>query len=405
MTQRAIPLSLARKLAVSKQLLAGTRPGADSQGVRQVFDHLGCIQVDPIRAVEVTQRLVLFSRLGPYPMDLLDQVQFEEKNLFEYWAHAASIVRSSDFPIHRWQFERIYNGSSKWEQRARQWMTANKSFMEYVLAELRERGPLAPNDIEDRSVTPWISGGWSSNRNVTMTLMMLWDTGQIGVARRQGTRKYWDLLERCLPEWVSGERLSDRELTRRAAQISLKALGVASAPQIRRHFTRGRYPQLGRVLRELEKEGVIEQIELTGSRALAKKGPWYIHSEDLALLDSLQTGAWQPRTVLLSPFDNLICDRERTELLFDYHFRIEIYVPKAKRQYGYYVLSLLDGDQIIGRIDPKMDRKSNKLQIQAVYPEAAATSSEPFWRKLKPSVEELATFLGAEAIEYPTEPS
>ena len=129
-------------------------------------------------------------------------------------------------------------------------------------------------------------------------------------------------------------------------------------------------------------------------------GTWYVHGADLPLLDRLQTGEWQPRTVLLSPFDNLICDRDRTEVLFDFHFRIEIYVPKAKRQYGYYVMPVLFDDALIGRLDIKMDRKQQQLQVNAVYAEPDAPQDVGTARAVAGTVEDLAGFLGANEIIY-----
>ena len=140
-------------------------------------------------------------------------------------------------------------------------------------------------------------------------------------------------------------------------------------------------------------------VSITGEDAVWP-GEWYIHAEDVPLLEQLKAGAWQPRTVLLSPFDNLIIDRDRTELMWDFFFRIEIYVPKAKRQYGYYVLPILHGERLIGRLDPKMDRKSGKLHINAIYTEADAPQDTGTAQAVAQTITELAEFLEATEIVY-----
>jgi hypothetical protein len=166
-------------------------------------------------------------------------------------------------------------------------------------------------------------------------------------------------------------RPPEREVVRRSAQRALRALGVATARDIDRSFTAGRYPGLASVMAGLQRSGQVEQVRLVGNDH-ERPGPWYVHTDDLPLLDRLQSGDWQPRTTLLSPFDNLLIDRERTERLFGFHFRMEIYVPKAARRYGYYVLPVLHGDRLIGRVDPAMDRASGRLVVNAVHAEPDA---------------------------------
>jgi len=370
-----LTLPLARRLAVTKQLLAGPRPAPDPVGMMTVFDHLGCIQIDPIPVVDRTQYLVMFSRVGPYDRAVFDKLIYEDRQLFEFWAHAASIVRTADLPIHRHHMNRPARNDTKseWVKRFHAWERANESFREYVLETLREKGPLSPEEIEDRSVVNWeVPSRWSSGRDVHLMLEMLWDRGKIFIANRKGTRRYWDVPERVLPGLATVEQISSEEVVRRGAQIALQALGVATEKQIKYHFIRGRYPGLGKVLKDLLHEGVVQEVEVVGDQDQSLPGQWYIHAEDVPLLDRLRGDAWGPRTALLSPFDNLICDRARTEMLFHYDFRIEIYVPPAKRKYGYYVLSILHGDRFIGRIDPKMDRKTGVLTLNAIHAEPDA---------------------------------
>ncbi len=380
--------SQARHLAVHQQHLSGPRPTDLLALVRS----LGCLQIDPIRAVERPQYLIPFSRLGPYDPAQLDALVWRDKKLFEYWAHCASLVLTEDYPLHA-PMMRAY----PWSGRTRAWVKDNDKLKRYVLHRLRRDGPLLSRDLEENGIHPkdWVSTGWTSGRNVSRMLDFLWIGGKIMVAGRDGIQKKWDLAERVLPDWTPRTRLTDSARERVAAQRALRSLGVATPRQINFHFLRGRYPNLPRTLAALEREGTIQKLEIRDGTHVWP-GKWYIHSEDVALATRPTRHA--PRTTLLSPFDNLICDRARTELLFDFHYRIEIYVPAAKRQYGYYVLPLLHNDSLIGRVDPTMDRETDTLTINAVYPEKSAPKDAG--PALAQAIAYLATFLGATKINY-----
>ncbi len=383
--------TLARRLAITRQRLAGPRPSPDATGIMDVVRDLGCLQLDPINVVARSHQLVLFSRLGAYDLAHLDTLLWEEKQLFEYWAHCASIVLTEDYPI----FNRFMRYAG-WSDRTQKWVTQNKKLQQYVLGQIRRHGPLPSRHLEEDGIHPaaWVSTGWTSGRNTSRMLDYLWIGGKIMVAGREGIQKLWDLTERCLPDWTPRDKLTEREVVRRAAQRSIRALGVGTVRHINYHFTRGSYPGLKNVLAELEAEGNIHRAQVSG-----QPGEWFVHDDDLPLLDQLSNGQWHAsrRTALLSPFDNLICDRARTEQLFNFNFRIEIYTPKAKRKYGYYVLPILHGDKIIGRVDPAMDREEQRLIINAVYAEPNAPKSG---KPVAEAIEELATFLGANEIVY-----
>jgi uncharacterized protein YcaQ len=153
------------------------------------------------------------------------------------------------------------------------------------------------------------------------------------------------------------------------------------------------------VLPHLLADGKIERVQIV-EKGEPLKGEWYLHQEDVPLLEQIQAGQWQPRTTILSPFDNLICDRDRTELLWDFYYRIEIYVPKTKREYGYYVLPILHNDKLIGRIDAKMDRKKHTLQLNNIYAEAKAAHNVQAVKAIRKAIEQMAEFLQATKIEW-----
>ncbi|MDQ6709658.1 MAG: winged helix DNA-binding domain-containing protein, partial [Candidatus Dormibacteraeota bacterium] len=207
------------------------------------------------------------------------------------------------------------------------------------------------------------------------------------------------LSSRCLPEWTPRQPMSSAAVVLAAAQRSLRALGVARAGDINHHFISDRYPGLPLTLQRLERQGTIVPVAIGGEGA-SLPGSWYVHAEDLALLDRIEAGDWQPRTTLLSPFDNLIRDRARTRLLFNFDFSLEIYLPVARRRYGYYVLSVLHGERLIGRIDVAMNRAAQRLELKAVHTETG-TEVASAGRDVADAVRSLAEFLGAATVSVP----
>jgi uncharacterized protein len=399
-TPITISPQVARRIAVSKQRLAGTPPPASAENLLKLVRDLGCLQLDPTSVVARTNLLVPFSRVGVYDPALLDKLLWEDRTLFEYWAHAASIVLTEDYPIHSHMMESYRSGHSRWGTHTREWMSKNQELMDHILSALQERGPLSSKDFEEKAQVGWTSSGWTNDRNVGRMLDFLWVQGIVLVAGRKGGTRYWDLAERVLPEWTPREELSEHEVVRRSVQKAIRALGVAHQRDIKYHYTRGRYWGLPSALKDLAAEGTIREVTID-AEGKRWAGPWYVHADDLPLLDALSGGdSWQPRTALLSPFDNLICDRARTELLFDFEYRIEIYVPADKRKYGYYVLPILHGDRLIGRIDSAVDRKAHRLNVKAVYAEPGAPDDAATVSAVAGAVQELATFVGAGDIAY-----
>ncbi len=397
---RTISLQTARRLFILRQRLNDLAPASDAAGILDVVRDLGCLQLDPISAVARSHQLVLWSRVGNYDLSALDQLLWGERSLFEYWAHQASIVLTEDYAIHA-LLMRTYareEATGEISQRYQKWLTDNRRLKRHILQELKRHGPLPSRVFENKTEKDagWYSSGWTSGRDVSQMLDYLWITGKIMVAGRSGLQKLWDLSERCLPEWTPREKLSEKEVVRRAAQKSLRALGVATLQHINRHYTRKRYPHLREILHTLLDEGQIEKVHVEDDQA-----EWFIHAEDVPLLDRVEKNEFAFEcTTLLSPFDNLICDRARTAELFDFDFRVEIYTPQHKRQYGYYVLPILHGDRLIGRIDPKMDREHGRLHIHAVHAEQDAPLNRKTARAIRDAVEDLATFLGANEIHY-----
>jgi uncharacterized protein len=395
-----VPVSAARRLAVRAQRLDGPAPrGRPTRAeILEVARALRCLQVDPTSAVARSHLLVVWSRLGRFEGAELERLVYDDRRLFEYWAHEASLVLSEDLPLHRWTMRRW--PESKAGRRQREWWDLNTKFRAYLLDRLRADGPLPLRELEDRAVAPWLSSGWTDQRNVSRMLDLMWVRGHVGIRGRTGGQRLWDLMERCLPPDAPDEVLDDAAVTRRAALLALRALGVARAPHIRAHFTRYRYPELPAALAALRDEGAIEPVRIEGLH-----GEWFVRAEDAETLASLAQDSFRGRTALLSPFDNLLCDRGRTEELFGFSHRLEIYTPQAKRRWGYFVLPILHGDRLIGRADLRIDRTAGRLVAPAIHREDGAPKGKTIARSIRVQLERLAAWRGAREVEIQSAPA
>jgi uncharacterized protein YcaQ len=353
-----LSLERARQIAVMAQRLDADRPA----GVLDVVRHLGFVQIDPTAAVARTEHLVLWARLGRTfdPADLARELA--EGRLFE---HLAFIYPIEDYPLLRPAMEAWPEGQTSWPREVRSWLEANAGFKRYVLAELRKRGPLRSRELEDRSVVPWASTGWTNNKNVTKMLDYLSAQGRIAIAGRAGNERTWDIAERVLPaDWP---RIPVEQAKRIRARRRLRSLGVV----------RARSPD------DVGSEGVEAEIE-------GVRGRWRVEPE---LLDRPFKG----RTALLSPFDRLVYDRAVTEALFGFEYRLEIYVPVPKRRWGYYVLPVLHDERLVARVDARADHKTSVLRVPALHLEPGSSSVE--LDATHAELAELAAWLGLERVD------
>lgn len=395
---RTISSTEARRLSIFCQHLAGPQPRPTAEGIMGVMHDLGCVQIDPVSVVVPSHYLVLFSRLGPYDRKLLDKLLWEDQRLFEDWGHCTSIVVTDDYPIFA-ALKRAYSPPAKFQK----WLDQNKDLRRYILRELRHHGSLPTSHFKDKAIIDWTSTGWTAGRNVSQMLQYLWAKGKIMVVCREGTQKIWGLTEHSLPTWIPDKPLSYHEASKKIGEKALRALGVAQPAHIRHHYIRGIPERSAAVAEELEAEGKIEELKIKDENTGKYwRGSWYIHTENLEVLSRLEDGEVELRTTLLSPFDNLIYDRKRTEQLLQFRYRFELYVPKNQRQYGCYVLPILYGDQFIGRIDPVMNRKTNALIINAIYAEPNAPQGQAIGQRVVDAIDDLATFLDANEVVYPS---
>ncbi|RWO09829.1 winged helix-turn-helix domain-containing protein [Mesorhizobium sp.] len=378
-----ISLAMARRIALAAQGFADPRPNGtpDRRHLARVLARTGLLQIDSVSAVVRAHYMPLYSRLGPYPLALLDNAAVTRKRkVFEYWAHEASFLPVETYPLMRWRMERaergeeMYNGLAKWgRERA--------AYIEDIFREVVERGPIAASALEGQKG----SGGWWGWSDAKHAFEWLFWAGRITTASRRGFERLYDLPERVLPPAVLALPVpSPEDAHRELLRISARAHGVATTGDLRDYFRLSPADIKGRI-EELVDAGDLLPVTVEGWSK-----PAYLHRN-----------ARFPRKIearaLLAPFDPVVFERARTERLFDFRYRIEIYTPAEKRQYGYYVLPFLLGERIVARIDLKADRPAGVLRVHAAYAEPGAppqTAAELF-EELKL----MQGWLGLERIE------
>jgi uncharacterized protein YcaQ len=371
-----LSLSEARRAVVSAQLLSAPRP----TDIVQVVEHLGALQLDPTTTVARSEHIVLWSRIGRYDLADLDQAMYRERRLFEY---GSWILPASDFELHRDAMRRYLRGPTTRQRYVRDWLDSNAAFRSSVVAEIRKRGPLRSRDLTDQAAVPWRTGGWNDGKNVGRMLDALWKVGVLAIVGRDGAERIWDLAERFYPPGAS--KLSVHQAVFRRMEAQLRARGVARVDQFG-FGVEGRLPHWKEALRELERRRIVAPAQVKGLT-----GEWFVYKA------AVERRPFRARTTLLSPFDQLVSNRERTEELFGFRFKLEIYVPPAKREFGYYVMPILHGERLIGRIDPVFDRKSRTFRVNAVYaePDAPPRAGESVARAIR----DLALWVGATRID------
>lgn len=356
----------ARRIALAAQGLANGSPvgSAGVAEVRQVIAELQVLQLDPINVLVRSQYLPLFSRLGRYPLKALDELAYDRHELFEYVAHQASLIPVGLHPLMRWRMA-AFAADTRWVRKV------PPEYIDAVLAEVAERGPLAATDLSapGQRTSPW--------RAMPGKQVLTWltQTGRLVVAGRKGLQQTYDVPERVLPPDVLAAPAPERDEARRELLLlAARALGVGTAKDFAEYFQIGlglpgiserrvvpKFTPPARLVADLGKEGRLQPVRVEGWGAQ----PAYIYPG--AVVPSKVTGS-----ALLSPFDSLIWQRDRTERLFGFKYRLEVYVPAAKREYGYYVLPVLHDGALVGRVDLKAERKTDAMDVLGVFAEATA---------------------------------
>jgi uncharacterized protein YcaQ len=385
----SISLETARTLAVYKQGLHRRPRVADRDALLDIVRRVGLLQLDSISVVARSHYLVMLSRAGLYdPVDL-DALLYPERRLFEGWAHAACLI-----PVEDYEFF-VPTLMARRERPPQHWIERRldddpQGTLDAVLAEVRERGPLASRDFED---TRDGRGTWWDWKPAKTALELLFAQGYLMVDRRESFQRYYDLAERVLPASADLPECTMEEYQRWAALRGVSILGVATAPHAADYYRLNK-TSTRPLLKALAAEGALVPVEVEGW-----KEPAYLHPANLPLVAEIEDGAHTPDlTALLSPFDSLIWYRDRTAELFGFYYRTEMYTPAAKRQYGYYVLPILHRGRLVGRLDPKADRKAKIMRIRVLYLEPGQVISGELVADLAGALREFAAFHGSEQL-------
>ncbi|MFE6256162.1 winged helix-turn-helix domain-containing protein [Agromyces sp. NPDC057865] len=352
--------ALARRIALAAQGFG--RPAAAEPGLRQVaglVDRLGVLQIDSVNVFERSHYLPAFSRLGAYDRDLLDRLTTGRRGrMVESWAHMAAFIPRELWPLFEFRREEYRQKGSEWGG----WLVENRTLADWLRGELLANGPMRASEIEhdaNERRGPW--WGWS---DVKRTLEWMFRVGEVVCVERVRFERVYALPEQALaPELLDAappEPEAVRELVRRASI----ALGIATEADLADYWRMLRAP-VRVAVRDLEEAGELLPVEVPGWTTGTRATPAWVHRD-----------ARRPRRMdaaaVLSPFDPVVWFRPRTERLFDFHYRIEIYTPEPERKFGYYSLPVLIDDDVVGRVDLKSDRKAKVLRVQSAWIEHGA---------------------------------
>ncbi|MEX0663877.1 MAG: crosslink repair DNA glycosylase YcaQ family protein [Acidimicrobiia bacterium] len=358
MARTSLSVDEARRIALTAQGFAETRPAGrvTRRHLRKAFERLGVIQMDSVNVLVRSHYLPLFSRLGPYDRTLLDRFVYQDHEAFEYWGHDASLVHAELHPLLRWRMA----GDHQWGE-MRRWAADQRDLIEALHAAVLSDGPLSAREVDggDAKKGPW--WGWGDTKR---SLEHLFYRGRVGAIRLTNfERAYCDPASVVAPEVLARPTPDVRDAMVDLLEHSARGHGVGTAKDLADYF---RLPikAVRPLLEEMANAGILERVSVEGW-----KQPAFRHLD-----------ATLPRRVdacaLVSPFDQIMWERDRVERLFGFRYRIEIYVPKPKRVYGYYVLPFLLGDRYVARVDLKAERSTSQLLVQSAFAEEGADKAE-----------------------------
>jgi uncharacterized protein YcaQ len=357
-----ITLAQARRIALAAQGLHEGRPdAATKRHVSRALQRSHLLQIDSVNVLVRAHYMPLFSRLGSYDRGLLEKAAYHPKKreAFEYWGHEASLIRLDLQPLFRWRMERAARGEGTYGGLAR-FGREKRAFIEEVRREIETRGPIGAGELSIGGKGQGSWWGWSDGKRA---LEWLFWAGQVTTATRRGFERLYDLPERVLPSDILNILTpSAEEAQRELLRLSIRALGIASERCLRDYFRLEPQDAKARIP-ELVEAGDLIPVTVDGW------GPVYLDPQ-----------AKIPRRVearaLVSPFDPIVWERTRTERLFDFRYRIEIYTPAEKREFGYYCLPFVLGERIVARVDLKADRAAGNLIVHSIHPEASVAPEE-----------------------------
>jgi uncharacterized protein YcaQ len=380
----------ARRFLLTKQGLWPPRALRGKDGVMAVFERLGCIQFDPLNVVGRNPDLVLQTRVTDYRPEMLQELAYAERELYDYWDKMMSLVPMRDWP-------RLELLRSRWRERHAARWEKHAEHIETILAVIRERGPMASLDFDAQHDVDWkIDWRWGQMRAAKALLEMLGDTGDLMVSHREGARRYYDLAERVLPAEIAARPLLTAEeaylrwrVARRCRGIGLVGPGMGGEAW---GFV-AKAPQRNEAIKALMEAGEMVPVQIEGDRRT-----YHMLARDLPYLEQARDAVLTPQAAFIAPLDNLLWSRNLIERVFGFRYVWEVYKPADQRQYGYYVLPVLYGDRFVARFDPKLDGQEGTLAILSWHWEQGEALTEELAGALRQAMAHFLPYVGAERV-------
>jgi len=393
MTVPILPNLLARRLFLHRHALIEAPTGpAMGDDLAALIRRIGFVQVDSIATVERAHHMILFSRRQTYRPTALKSLLEGERRLWEHWTHDASILPVETFPYWKHRFERDADRlRANWQRWFRDGYEAQ---FDTILNRIAAYGPVTSSDVGEGEARA--KGGWWDWHPSKTALEWLWRTGQLAITRRDGFQKVYDLTERVIPADILRQEVAFADKLDWACRSALEHLGFASASEVQAYWNALPLDAVKAWCVDAVTRGEIIEIGIEGADGTLRKA--------FARPDALEaaTAVFEPtsRIRVLSPFDPALRDRKRAEFLFGFHYRIEVFVPEAKRRWGYYVFPLLEGDRLIGRLDAKAFRAEGALRVAAFWPEAGVRLTRARMERLDAELNRLARFAACDRVDY-----
>jgi len=376
----------------------GLRTKNPCRSVIDIADRIHSIQIDTISVVSRSHNLIAFNRYPEYQEGDVWTLQKEGK-LFEYWSHAACLMPMETYPFYVWR--RSFYPEELWAS-FRKWGAENKEIIDEVYKKVKKEGVTNSASVGERKTK---SDGWWDWKVEKRALEYLYTTGKLMVAYRENFQKQYDLAERVVPAGVDIEPMSNEEAADFVVETTLRALGIGSQMDIRTYLGRlparklwnGKKVEVEAFLDEKVADGTLEIVSIDGA-----KDQYYTHQSNVDSLLNQNVASDEDPIKILTPFDNILRERHFPEQLWNFEYTIECYVPAPKRVYGYFVLPILDGAKLAGRVDAKVHRKEGTLEIKSLYLEEKSLQSSEGLERLRQGVADFAAFHSCVRIEVGT---
>jgi len=383
----SISKAQARRLAVSSSFNSSGR-GRGRKAALNTVQHLGYVQIDTISVIERAHHHVFWSRQPNYRPDFLNQLLAKDRSVFEQWAHAVAYMPMEDYRFYLPKMEADRKPPTAKGQKER--YEAAKPYFKRILKRIENEGALSSKDFEhDKIATSNAWGPWKPSK---YAIEILYSQGDLMISERRNFQRVFDLRERVLPHGLDTSMPTAEECAEHQIRRTIRAMGLAREAEISKHLQLVNRKTLQSVLRELVTTGELEAIKV---RSLQEE-VYYTFPDLMEKLTKLRI----PKKVrILSPFDNLVIQRERMKLLFGFEYTIECYVPAAKRKFGYFVCPILWGSEMVARIDMKADRKSRTLRVQSIHYEEHLKDRDRFDDALQKALLEFAEFNGCTSVQ------